>query len=210
MNKQPKPKKCEMCPNYFVPQSSFQKTCSNYQCALNHVRLQKEKKAEKEWRKEKKILKNELKTLSEWKSDLQKEINKIIRILDKNWPCISSGRTTGQIQAGHLLSTAAFPALRFNLFNIYGQSAMDNNHKSGNPLEYQIRLIELFGQEHYDMIMSLKGEYPLLKLSIDEIKEKIPICRGIIKWLDLQDRQFTLEERISLRKEFNEKIGIYV
>ena len=41
------------------------------------------------------------------------------------------------------------------------------------------------------------------------MKEKITISRGIIKWLKLQDRKFTIKERIYFRNKFNNEIGIY-
>jgi len=50
---------------------------------------------------------------------------------------------------------------------------------------------------------------PPIKLSIEEIKEAIPIARGILKWCKLQNRKFTLEERIELRRKFNNQLGIY-
>lgn len=41
------------------------------------------------------------------------------------------------------------------------------------------------------------------------IKEKIPIARSVLKWLKLQNRKFTTQERIDYRHIFNEKLGIY-
>jgi hypothetical protein len=49
----------------------------------------------------------------------------------------------------------------------------------------------------------------IAKPTIEEIKEKISICRGIIKWLKIQDKTYTIDERLSLRLEFNKQIGIY-
>ena len=51
--------------------------------------------------------------------------------------------------------------------------------------------------EYLDLIhaqASLTAIIHSLKLSIDEIKEKTPIARSILKWLKLQNRQFTINE----------------
>lgn len=155
------------------------------------------------------VLRENLKTLSEWKNDLQKEINSIVREIDKGHPCISSGRALGKsYDAGHFLGRQAFPEARYHLMNIYAQSVEQNQHKSGNVIGFMEGLEQVFGKEHLDLVMALKS-LPSLKITIEEIKEAVPRCRGILKWLKLQDRQFTTEERLELRKRFNSEIGIY-
>ena len=208
--------KCKICLDKFEPKFFLEKTCSNVECkvkyAMQVVVKQKEKQAKdkkQSWNKEKLELKEKLKTLTDWSSDLQKEINAIVREIDKEHPCISSKRPLGKsFDAGHLFSRGSNPQIRFHLFNIFAQSVHDNQWKSGNQLEF-VNGIELtFGEVIKDYCLSLKG-FPTLKLSIDEIKEKIPIARGILKYLKLQDRKFTTKERVSLRKEFNLKLKIY-
>lgn len=159
-------------------------------------------------KEETKFLREKLKTLSDWKNDLQKEINAIVREIDKGHPCIATGATSGKMNAGHYIGVGANDTLRFHLENIWIQSEHSNMWKSGDTLRYQDGIISLYGKEYLESLNSLKTIQPI-KLSIDEIKEKIPICRGILKWLKLQDRMFTNQERLELRKEFNEKINIY-
>ena len=58
--------------------------------------------------------------------------------------------------------------------------------------------------------LALDVKYSVLKLSIPEIKEKIEKCRGNIK--RQEKGEFiakTTQERIDIRKELNELIGIY-
>ncbi len=207
-NKPIKEKKCIYCQNKYYPQQILQKVCS-YKCAISFAKNANEKKRKQEFRKEKKVLTEKLKTLTDWHNDLQKEINSIVRTLDANHPCMSSQRNLGKnFDAGHLFSRGSNPHIRYHLFNIFAQSVHDNQWKSGNQLEF-VNGIELtFGTEIKDYCLSLKG-LPELKLSVEEIKEKIPLARGILKWLKLQDRKFSIEERISLRRKFNEEIGIY-
>lgn len=175
--------------------------------------LEKKKKAIERLTKkrEKDVLKakkEKLKTLSDWKNDLQKEINAIVREIDKGHPCIATGTMEGKRNAGHYISVGANQTLRFHLENIWIQSEHSNMWKSGDTLRYQDGIVSLYGKEYLEYLNSLKTIQPI-KLSIDEIKEKIAICRSIIKWLKLQNRIFTTHERLELRKKFNSKIGIY-
>ncbi|MEN9655094.1 MAG: hypothetical protein RL311_2 [Bacteroidota bacterium] len=209
--------KCKICSQKFIPvRSSLEKTCAEIDCrtkwAIGEVAKQKlvrDKKTKQDWNKEKIVLKEKLKSLTDWHNDLQKEINSIVREIDKHHPCISSQRSLGKnYDAGHLYSRGSNPHIRYHLFNIFAQSVHDNQWKSGNQLDFVFGIEKIFGLEVKDYCLSLKG-LPELKLSIEEIKEKIPIARSILKWCKMQDRKFTLQERISLRKEFNIKLNIY-
>lgn len=165
----------------------------------------------KNWKEEKAKMKESVKTLSDYKSDLQKEINTLVRELDKGHRCISGRKLLGnRYDAGHFFSRGSNPSLAFNLMNIYGQSVHSNQWKSGDQINYLIGLERDFGKDHKDYVLSLKGLYPILKITSEEIKPKIEIVRGLIKWVRSQDRKFTNKERIELRKEFNAKIGIYI
>lgn len=157
---------------------------------------------------ETKVLREKLKTLSDWKNDFQKEINAIVREIDRGHPCIATNTMEGKRNAGHYQSIGSNDTLRFHLENIWIQSEHSNMWKSGDTLRYQDGIISLYGKEYLERLNSLKTIQPI-KLSIEEIKEKIPICRSILKWLKLQDRIFTTQERLELRKEFNDKINIY-
>lgn len=209
--------KCKICGNKFTPKfSSLEKCCSEIDCKVKwsmqevaKQKVAKEKKAKQEYTKEKLDLREKLKTLTEWNNDLQKEVNAIVRAIDNSHPCISSQRPLGKsFDAGHLFSRGSNPHIRYHLFNIFAQSVHDNQWKSGNQLDFVDGIEKTFGTEIKEYCLSLKG-LPDLKLSVEQIKEKIPIARGILKWLKLQDRKFTIEERISLRKEFNNQIGLY-
>lgn len=166
------------------------------------------KNIEKAKKQEKAVLKEKLKTLSDWKNDLQKEINAIVRLIDKGHGCIATGAKTGKMNAGHYIGIGANDTLRFHLENIWLQSEHSNMWKSGDTLRYQDGIVSLYGKEYLECLNSLKTIQPI-KLSIEDIKEKIPVCRSILKWLKLQDRMFTNQERLELRKQFNNQIGIF-
>jgi hypothetical protein len=210
-------KKCCICKEFFTPRfSTTERSCQKYECKVEYAmqvvsrqKIAKEKKAKQDYAKEKIEAKEKLKTLTEWHNDLQKEINSIVRAIDAGHPCISSQRPLGKsFDAGHMYSRGSNPHIRYHLFNIFAQSVHDNQWKSGNQLDFVDGLEKTFGSTIKDYCLSLKG-LPELKLSIIDIKEKIPVARGILKWLKLQQRSFTTEERISLRRQFNNELGIY-
>jgi len=202
-----KEKKCKVCQEKFIPKQFAQCICS-IPCAIIHAKNLKAQKEQREWRVEKKTLKEKLKTLSEYIKDLQIEINTIVRLIDKGHPCIATGSYNGKVNAGHYIGTLANPTIRFHLENIWLQSEHSNTWKSGDTIRYQTGIIALYGKEYLDYMNSLQSIKPI-KLTIEELKEKISISRGIIKWLKLQERKFTIAERVELRNKFNKEIGIY-
>jgi len=149
------------------------------------------------------------KSLSDYKADLQTEINLIVRLIDKGHSCICNpNKRMKLITAGHYIGVGANETLRFNLLNIFGQDFDSNGAKGGEPLEFKKGLIDLFGIEVFEQIDALKS-IKSINLTIQDIQSKISICRGIVKWLKLQDRKFSTLERLELRYKFNEQIGIY-
>lgn len=208
--------KCKYCKETYTPKFSSLEKCQKEDCRIAYAmevvskqKIAKAKKAKQEYTKEKLATREKLKTLTEWHNDLQREINSIVRAIDSQHPCISSQRPLGKsFDAGHLFSRGSNPHIRYHLFNIFAQSVHDNQWKSGNQLDFVDGIEKTFGTEIKEYCLLLKG-FPDLKLSIEEIKEKIPIARSILKWVKLQDRKFSLEERISLRKRFNSELGIY-
>lgn len=167
------------------------------------------KEVKKKDRDKTKLLREKIETKTDVEKKLQKEINHIVRLIDNGHPCISSGRSLGKnYDAGHLYSTGANPTIRFHLLNIFAQSVHDNQHKGGNELAYFLRLEEVFSKELQDRVLSLK-QIDALHLSKEELRDKLSVARGIVKWLKLQDRYFDHWERITLRDRFNEELGIY-
>ena len=164
-----------------------------------------DQKEKKEWKERK----EKTKTLSDWKNDLQKEINLIVRLIDKGHHCISSQRDLGKsFDAGHLFSRGSNPHIRYHLFNIWAQSVADNQYKSGNPIGFINGIEQTFGTEIKEYCISLKG-LPELKISIDEIKQFIQSARQIVKELKSNDKVYSTIERIELRHKYQKELGIY-
>ena len=200
--------KCRSCKTEFEPiyrngivASRLCLSCLSKK-ARHKVRLDKAK--------EKSKAKEKLKTHSEWLNDLQKEINTIVRIIDKGSFCHSTRKTLNKIyDAGHVYTVKAHPEIRFNLFNIYAQSVYANQYLSGDPINYLATLKDVFGIKHLEYVMSLPIKYKDVKLTVVEIKEKILIAKSIVKELKSIERVYSDGERIELRKYYNDKIGIY-
>jgi len=174
-----KVRKCKICKNQFMPSySTLQATCNEVKCILQNTRnirskeaatkLKTQRKADRKWKKDNK-------TRSKWIKEAQSAFNKFIRLRDIRdfGTCISSGKPLGQkFDAGHYLSTKAHPELRFNELNCHGQSVHDNQHLSGNSIDYRAGLINRFGVHVVDY---LEGPHDLKQYRIDDIKI-------IIKW----------------------------
>lgn len=199
--------KCKNCGAVFEPQRIGQKVCS-MACAINLSKQSEEKKEQKEWKIKKKVLIEENKTLSDYQRELQKEINTIVRLIDRGHVCISSGLPLNKgVNAGHLFSVGSNPTLRYNLHNIWNQSIHDNLYKSGNFEGYQKGLIRLFGNSYFEYVESLKS-LPPLRLSKQDLIEAKKICKEIIK--ELREIDFLdNNERLEMRYKLNKRIGIY-
>ena len=203
--------KCKQCKSKFIPKYFNQKYCLiNDECIKAHVESAKKIQI-KVKKKENQVKKLELKPKSYWLAILQKEINQIVRLIDKDCPCISSGRAyRTDDQAGHFYSVGSTPAFRFNLLNLWSQSIKDNMHNSGNLLNYREQLVKF---DIIDLIEDEKRKYPTLKLSIEEIKEAISKSKIVKKvMIELNSDVFnprSVVKRVELRQEFNRYLEIY-
>jgi hypothetical protein len=208
-----KQKTCKICKAKFTPQNPLQLVC-DYQCSIEYSKIHLKKtelKKAKLKKSENKVKLDELKSLSHWNNLLQKDINKIIRLIDVGCPCISSGRPyRSDDQAGHFYSIGSNPALRFNLLNLWSQSIKDNMHNSGNLLNYRQSLVD---NGLIELIEEQKLKYPVLKLSKEQIKSTLPIAKSIIRELlsihEANNLPLHLEFRVSLRLRYQELLKIY-
>lgn len=207
-----KPKTCRECKGKFLPKMALQVVCG-LKCSISYAKKKTEEKEKKEWAKRKKEGKESLKTKSEYEKDLEKEINQIVRLIDKGHNCISSGRSNYTVNAGHFFAVGSNPSLRFNLLNIYAQSVGDNMFKGGAPREYLEGLCKTFGEETANEISELKASYPEIKLSIEELKETIKVARRCVKDLKKlngdSEKPWITKDRIELRRFYNSVLGIY-
>jgi hypothetical protein len=215
--RKPKAKKCawSKCSKMFNPNPFRfnQKTCDNTMCAIGYVKEKQAEKAEKEETPEQKVkrFKKEINSKNVFKY-LESEINGIVRLIDYGHECITGETEYGKyiVNAGHYFSVGSNKTLRYNLLNIFNQSCSDNDRKGGRGSNYGIRLKEVFGQEIGEEIDSLPSRYPSIHLSHIEAKEALKKARQITRELkSAYPTKYTTEQRIELRKMYNQRIGIY-
>jgi hypothetical protein len=172
-------KKCKICREFFEPTySSLQPTCTKPQCIISYAKRVEEKKSKREI----KVMRERVKSVSHWRRDLQQAFNAYIRERDKHRPCISCDKPlVGKYDAGHFYSVGSYPNLRFNEDNCHGQCVECNQHKHGNLIEYSLRLPDRIGTSQYHHIHQIKNDP--LRLSLDEIKNLIQYYRKLLKSL---------------------------
>lgn len=159
--------RCRICKKKFEPKRFLQKTCFTPKCALEYSRIEKQK----EWNKKKKVLKDKLKTKSDYVKELQILVNKFVRNRDKDKHCISCSKPlNNKFDAGHYRSAGGNPELRFNELNIHGQCVYCNQHLHGNLIDYRINLIERIGIENVEY---LERKHEPTHYKIPELKEMI-------------------------------------
>lgn len=172
---QPKrrPRKCRVCGEAYTPRSTTQKACSP-QCALQLAGKEREKReraAAAERRKLDKLALERLKSRSDHMREAQVAFNAWVRERDRGRPCVSCDRPDdGQHQrhASHYRSRGACPELAFEPLNVHASCAQCNSMKSGNIVEYRIRLRERIGD---DALAWVEGPHPAKKYTIEELKE---------------------------------------
>jgi len=122
------------------------------------------------------------------KKTLSISINKLVKLIDENKPCISCG-SYEPLEAGHFKSVGAFINMQWYIHNIHGQCHYCNQHLSGNQKAYRIGLERRYGTDYVEMIESFNANNKVLKLTqkqISEMTKKINLWKKTIK----QDGRF--------------------
>ena len=170
--------RCKNCKEKFEPKTFNRKFCYKDECIDAYFKYLK-KKAEKKWRKEKKIRKDNLKTIQDLLKEAQIIFNSYIRLRDKDDPCISCGKTNlKKVNAGHYIASGKSKYLTFHLDNVSKQCEYCNNFLHGNLVEYRLGLIKKIGLERVEYLEENRHKtkkytrQELLDI-IDEYKEKI-------------------------------------
>lgn len=163
-------RKCRGCPELFTPGNTLQVVCS-WRCGLRvaeAARAKREREHERKVRAEIRERKERIKPTRDLLKEAQVAFNAMIRELDYWQPCISCGVEVAKWDAGHYRSVGAARELRFERLNVHKQCAQCNQIKSGNAIEYRIRLIERIGIEAVEW---LEGPHEPKKWSGDELRE---------------------------------------
>ena len=165
--------RCRHCKEKFTPKFFNQKFhLDKLECiaAFNEwVKVETEKKNDREWRKEKKVIKEKLKSHADYVKDLQIVFNAYIRERDKSLPCVSCGAfNVEEWHCGHYIPTT-YQYLRFNEKNCARQCSKCNTYLRGNLVSYRIELINRIGLDEVEKLEA--DRHITKKLSIPELIE---------------------------------------
>ena len=142
-----KSKKCKICSEKFDVLRFNQQTC-DYKCAIKLAKQKQVEKEQKEWKAKKAVLRNDLKTLSQFEADAKKSFQKWVRLRDDRQPCISCGvKETDLFDGGHYFKAELFSGLIFDERNCHKQCRKCNRFLNGNELQYRQGLISRYGEE---------------------------------------------------------------
>lgn len=148
---------------------------------------------------------------SELKSELQKSINMIARLIDEGDRCIDCERTKANPcwDGGHFRSRKDEPKLRWHLDNIFKQTRYCNHKSEGNKIAYLNGIKKMYGKKYADRVENLRLEIDVLKMPHAELPEKLKIARAIVRELKKADLMYPAKTRIKMRERLNERLGIY-
>lgn len=189
--RKPRQKTCEneACKTKFTPTQLGQKVCC-WKCGLavaNKPANQKKARVaiDQLERREIKVRKEKLKGRGDYAKTAQDAFNAYIRARDAGQPCISCG-TTADVQycAGHYRTVGACPELRYEPLNVHRQCNKNCNlEKSGNIVEYRIRLVKKIGA---DALAWLEGPHEPKKYTIEDLKQLAALYRLKLRELQKQ------------------------
>lgn len=185
--------------NWLIGDTPEAKETFNSFLISNKNKVEKELKAKE---KERKM------DIVDWKPKLQVKINFIVRLIDVGLPCLARGYHANQIHAGHIYARGGNQYIRYNLHNIHRQSAQSNNKQNDDGLLRE-GLVKEYGQKYMDFISELR-QTPKLDYMNHEYREFTKHASSIANELKRQGKIFpTIEERINMRNEINNQLGIY-
>lgn len=138
-----------------------------------HSKNLKQQKEQREWKQEKAVLKDKLKTLSQYEADAKKSFQKWVRLRDNKQPCISCGIEQTELwDGGHYKKAEIYSGVIFNENNCHKQCRKCNRFLGGNELNYRQGLIERYGIEYADAIELKANETRNYKYTKEELIAK--------------------------------------
>jgi hypothetical protein len=170
--KKPTKRKCKVCQSVFDIKQTLQAVCS-YKCAIEYSKKIKANKEAQEWKKQKAVLKEKIKNITNYKNDARKHFQKFIRLRDALQPCISCGTYTAeQYDGGHYKKAEIYSGVIFNEMNCHKQCRKCNNYLNGNELLFREGLIKRYGVEYVETIEKLANETRQKKWTKNELIAK--------------------------------------
>ena len=117
---------------------------------------------------------------------------------------------SAQWDAGHYKSRGAYPALAFNLHNIFKQSGHCNFYSEGNKAAYRKGIIKMYGKDYQEYVQKLHLIYPKSQITAEMLPGLLKEARKIERELKKADEIYPPAIRIRLREEYNKRLGVYL
>lgn len=131
------------------------------------------KNIEKVKKQEKAVLKEKVKTLSQYEAEAKKAFQKYIRLRDEAENCISCNTSAAtEWHASHYFDCNKYSGLIFNEKNVHKSCKQCNVFWHGNIPEYRKGLIKRYGNEYVEQLESLSDEKRVYKWSREELIAK--------------------------------------
>ena len=158
-----KRRRCRICGTTFVPTRPLQPACSNLSCMIAVAEVAAAKSAKSRAKKmaleraiekkQDKVKREGMKSLSELRKEAQTAINRYRRMADikAGYNCICCGkpfeqdRPGGSVDAGHYLSRGSHPNLAFVEMNINAQRKSCNRPGGTTAAQFRIGMIDRYG-----------------------------------------------------------------
>ena len=173
--------KCRKCKQPFVKTRPIQPTCKSYDCMVAFAKNVAEKAITKKKKAQTKVLREKLKTLTDYENEAKKEFQKYIRKRDENLPCVSCGTFQTDIwDGGHFKKAELYSGVIFDEMNCHRQCRKCNRFLGGNELNYREGLVKRYGIDY-----------------VLEIEERS---------LRLKRHKYSKEDLIGLKNLYKEKI----
>ncbi len=207
----PGKKRCKNCGGLFYKsQNNPFENCCCIKCKIERKNKLADKRTNSKPKQSVEVKKPKEPNRSNLLARLQDEINAIAKIIDYGQPCISCN-SFEEPQAGHYHSVGSDETIRYNLHDIHIQDHYCNIEKSDNRKGYDIGLKKNYGNDYFEYVkFGLKKLYTdPIKLSIIQLKECIISAKVIKQKLNNIKIDWPPFQRMLLRDEINETIGIY-
>lgn len=205
-----KNKKCKYseCGEKF-DQQFFGQTCCDWKCGLGYSKELEEKKVNRRARNKRKDHPEVY--YKENKKQLQDLVQLIARLIDKGAHCIDCDKTEANPcwDGGHNHSKGAYPAIRYNLHNIFKQTRGCNHQGQTSPEKFAEGIEKMYGKDYRVFCDDLKTSIDKTGITPKDYPEKIAEAQKIVRELKKLDNTYTPKQRIRLRTEYNKRLGIY-
>jgi hypothetical protein len=161
--------RCKHCKEKFTARKFLQKYCMEKdECIKVFLSVIKATK----WKADKAVLKDKLKTLGQYEAEAKIAFQRWIRLRDLGKPCISCGKVTDEMDAGHFKKAEIYSGVIFNENNCHSQCRKCNRFQNGNELNYRLGLIDRYGLDFAYDIEQLANDTRQFKFTKDQLIAK--------------------------------------